>query len=129
MAIKYETARSLKFNIWFFIATALVVTTLSIFATYNHLTGEMSPFAHATFNEWLGANAQEILRPGGKIFGFPGREILAQVASLPSIHSEFVSSAKLIFVWAPVGTLISMFALWILGHALSGWHAQTKGKK
>lgn len=129
MAIKYEQARNLKFNIWFFVATVLVASTVAIFAAYSHVTAKMPPFLHETFNSWLIALAQEYARPGAGFFGFGGREIIAQVASALSIHAEFVSSAKLIFVWAPAGALISVLVLWILGHTIGGWYKQTKGEK
>ena len=127
--IKYENARSLKFNIWLFIATQLIVITASVFAAYRSVVDKFDPFMHENFNEWLEALVRVNSIPGARLTQHESTIFLERVAEIPSIHAQFVAGANLIFKWAPVGAVIATTVIYIVGHAVAGYFKQTrKGK-
>lgn len=130
MAIKYEQARSLKFNIWLFIAVQILSILLAMFAAWNRVQDQFRDLIlQDHFNTWLIAQAKVTFIPGAGLTQTAAADYLGRVALIPGIHSQFVSAHNLIFVWAPVGAFVTVAATWLIGHALAGYFRQTRGGK
>lgn len=127
--MKYENARSWKFNWWAAVAASIAVTFLSVWQMFNRVTAEMDIEIRAGYLEWLEAHGRAKAMPGAGLTQEKMRTFISDIEHYaPGVHEHFVDATSLIFYWTPVMAVVGTIFAFIFGHAIASWWRQTHTK-
>lgn len=115
--MRYETARSIRFNTWAAVAACLVSAALATAAAFQHVTDKMSLTAAEHFPNWLTTYLKFNFLPGGKMNGRAAAYL--QAVARTDVQTEYIYALKFALVWVPAGTAALVLILFLIGHTHS----------
>lgn len=124
--MKYETARTWRFNVWLVLASSIVTSGFAIVQAWNHITSGMSEWKRELFVKWIEAWVKWKFFPGGSITQGGSADLILRVNSVPKIEAEFYYAAEKIFIYAPVIAIAATIVLFVFGHAVAKYLNRNK---
>lgn len=126
--MKYETARTWRFNLWLIMASSIVTSCLAIYTAWWHVTGQMANWQREHFVKWVGAWVRWRVTPLRGLTQGDAADLILRVHDMPLIEAEFHAALKKIFIHAPIFAMATTVAVFILGHAFARYLKQRKGE-
>lgn len=124
--MKYETARSWRFNFWLVLASSIVTSGFAIVQAWNHITSGMIELKRTEFIQWAEAWARWKFMPGAGITQGAAADTILRVHSVPKVEAEFYDAAEKIFIFAPLIAIATTIVLFVFGHAVAKYLNRNK---
>lgn len=125
MALTFEKARNIKFNLRMILISNVLLLIVGVIAAYKHTIAGMTPAMLADFNDYNQALLRSFFMPVDKTDSLNYLNLLRE--NYPHIKAEFDADLTFIFKWTPIGICISNSLLWLFGLAFQNYLKQKKG--
>lgn len=127
--MKYETARTWRFNLHIILASSIVTSCLAIYEAWGRVPQQMAAWQREHFVNWVEAWVRWRITPGRSLTQGDAADLILRVHDQPAIEAEFHLALEKIFIHAPAYAIAITLVTFILIHAVAGYIKQNKGEQ
>lgn len=125
--MKYETARSIRFQIKLFAVTSILSAIAAPVATWHYIARSVDDESWLNFSVWIQSWVKCMFLPNMLEMYQRAATYLHKVELMPQYHAQFFSWGETIFMRAPLYGVGINVGLWILIAAIMWRIKKNKG--